>query len=62
MSLKVYEVEINGHTTTVQLSDEDAQARGLTTANVAKSRSAANKSATPANKSGTAANKSGEGR
>lgn len=62
MSLKVYEVEINGHTTTVQLSDEDAKARGLTASNVAKARPAANKAATPANKSGAAANKSGEGR
>ncbi len=30
--LNVYEVEINGHTTTVQLSDEDARSRGLAVA------------------------------
>lgn len=30
MALKIYEAEINGHRTTVQLSEEDAKARGLT--------------------------------
>ena len=30
MSLKRYDVEINGVQTTVQLSDEDAEAQGLT--------------------------------
>lgn len=29
MALKEYDVEINGVATTVQLSDEDAKARGL---------------------------------
>lgn len=28
--MREYEVEINGYTTTLQLSDEDAKARGLT--------------------------------
>lgn len=30
MALKEYDVEINGVATTLQLSDEDAKARGLT--------------------------------
>lgn len=29
MSLKEYDVEVNGHATTLQLSDEDARAYGL---------------------------------
>lgn len=57
MSLKRYEVEINGHQTVVQLSDEDAKARGLTSANEVKERTAGNRSAGAANKAGTAANK-----
>lgn len=34
--LDIYEVEINGRVTTLQLSEADAKARGLTTANKAK--------------------------
>lgn len=47
--LKVYEVEINGNRTTVQLTDADAKERGLTRANLAKAR--------PAAKAGAVANK-----
>jgi hypothetical protein len=36
--LKVYEVEINGWPTTVQLNDEDAKARGLAAPVVEKAR------------------------
>ena len=54
--LKVYEVEINGRITTVQLSDADAKVRGLTRANLAKARPApADKSANPRNKAAAAA-------
>lgn len=49
MTLKDYEVEVNGVKTTLRLSDEDAKARGLE----------AKKTAAPANKSRTAANKKG---
>ena len=38
MILKIYEVEINGFVTTVQLSPEDAKARGLTEPVAAKPR------------------------
>ncbi|AHH16581.1 hypothetical protein NONO_c17810 [Nocardia nova SH22a] len=60
--LKEYEVVINGWPTSVQLTEEDARARGLTdqAPSSAKSRTAANKSRTAANKSRTAANKGTE--
>jgi hypothetical protein len=51
MSLKEYDVEINGQKTTLQLSDEDAKLQGLTGKDSAKAAEPANKSATPANKS-----------
>ncbi|WP_165797909.1 hypothetical protein [Mycolicibacter virginiensis] len=58
MALKEYDVEVNGHATTLQLSDEDAKAMGLTSPAEskvpAKSRTAANKARTPANKGGNA--------
>ena len=57
MALKPYNVTVNGHETTLLLSDEDAKAQGLLTekpASVAKK--AAKK---PANKARTAANKKG---
>lgn len=58
MTLKEYDVEINGRQTTLQLSDEDAKAMGLAAAaekSAAKARSAANKAVkAPANKSGNA--------
>jgi hypothetical protein len=47
--MKTYEVEINGMTTTLRLSDADAQARGL--------KPVADKAKTPANKAKTPANK-----
>ncbi|WP_173363261.1 hypothetical protein [Nocardia farcinica] len=50
MSLKRYEVEVNGHKTVLQLSDEDAKDRGLTAADEVKARPAANKAARAANK------------
>lgn len=54
MALKEYDVEINGVATTLQLSDEDARARGLT----AKPES---KAAEPArNKSRRAPNKAAD--
>lgn len=49
MSLKDYEVEVNGVKTTLRLSDADAKARGLE----------AKKAAAPTNKSRTASNKKG---
>lgn len=53
--MKVYEVQINGVTTNLKLSDEDAKARGLKPADEVKSKeakAAANKAAPkPANKS-----------
>lgn len=51
MSLKDYEVEVNGVKTTLRLSDADAKARGLDTKTEAK------KAEAPANKSRTAQNK-----
>lgn len=49
--LKVYDVEINGWPTTVQLSDEDAQARGLNPHVEPKERPVANKARRAGNKS-----------
>ena len=48
VALKKYDVVINGQKATLQLSDENARAMGLT---VAKAKRPANKSRTPANKS-----------
>ena len=60
MSLKEYDVEINGHITTLQLSDEDAKALGLAESHAKAAKAPANKAARPpANKARTAANKSG---
>ncbi|QLF83818.1 hypothetical protein SEA_MOOSEHEAD_7 [Gordonia phage Moosehead] len=56
MALKTYDVEINGYTTTLRLSDADAKERGLAASEAPKKEPAAKK-ATPANKSRTAANK-----
>jgi hypothetical protein len=53
MALKPYDVVINGHKTTLLLSDEHAQREGLFKAPEAK------KAASPANKARTAANKKG---
>lgn len=52
MSLKRYDVEVNGHKTTLQLSDEDAAQYGLKPADAVKEKAApANKVAkAPANK------------
>lgn len=50
MSLKDYEVEVNGVKTTLRLTDADAKARGLTQEKKAEA---------PANKSRSAANKKG---
>lgn len=50
-AVKEYEVEINGVATTLQLSDEDAKARGLKPSDEVKSKEAkapANKERTPA--------------
>lgn len=55
--MKQYNVEINGVETTLQLSDEDAEARGLTTPVPEKSKTAENKSRTTANKARTTATK-----
>ncbi|MEU0871645.1 hypothetical protein [Nocardia brasiliensis] len=57
--LKVYEVEINGWSTTVQLTAADAAARGLTDADTVTARTTAApaKERAPANKSRTAATK-----
>lgn len=61
--MKRYDVVINGMSTTLLLSDEDARARGLhapapksapSEAAPAKSRTPANKSRRPANKSAAA--------
>ncbi|MFV8049736.1 hypothetical protein [Mycobacterium sp. 48b] len=57
MALNEYNVEIDGHKTTLQLSDEDAKAMGL--AEPAPAKAAPTKGRTAANKSRTAANKSG---
>lgn len=57
MALKRYDVVVDGHETTLQLSDEDAKAMGLsapTKAAPTKARTAANKARTAANKSGNA--------
>lgn len=51
--MKEYEVEIGGLAHTVQLSDEDAKARGLS------SRTQAKEADAPANKARTAATKKG---
>lgn len=52
--MKRYTVEINGVTTTLRLSDKDAERRGLTAdeppAAPTKARTPANKSRQPANK------------
>lgn len=56
-----YDVVINGIQTTVQLSDEEAKARGLKTSDdkpAEKAKTPANKSRTPANKRAEAAKKS----
>lgn len=50
--VKRYDVVINGVETTLQLTDEDAKARGLT-----KSSSDAKQAKAPANKSRSASNK-----
>lgn len=47
--MKTYEVEVNGIKHTVQLTDEDAKARGLTVST--------KEAGAPANKSRTAKNK-----
>lgn len=54
--MKRYEVEINGMTTTLQLSDAEAKARGLLSDDDTKSKAKApaNKAKTPANKSAAA--------
>lgn len=57
MSLKKYDVVINGTATTLQLSDEDAKLYGLD--KPAPAKAAPTKARTAANKSRTAANKSG---
>lgn len=51
MTLKEYDVEINGQKTTLQLSDEDAKLHGLT---AKQAPAPANKARTPANKSAAA--------
>ncbi|WP_280393217.1 hypothetical protein [Nocardia wallacei] len=48
--LSEYDVVINGYTTTVQLTEEEARERGLVKDAPAKARTAANKSRTVANK------------
>jgi hypothetical protein len=48
--VKTYEVEVNGVTTTLLLSDEDAKAAGLTAA-PAEQKAPATKQRTPLNKS-----------
>lgn len=58
--MQKYEVEINGVTTTLLLSDADAKARGLEPVSEKKSRTPANKAKTPANKGGTASDKRAE--
>lgn len=63
MALNEYEVEINGHKTTVQLSDADAKAQGLLKEPAkAPAKAPVKKAAAkPANKArGAAANKSGD--
>lgn len=51
VALNEYDVEINGVQTRVQLSDEDAKARGLLVEKpTAKKAAPANKAKTPANK------------
>lgn len=50
--MREYEVEINGYKTTLQLSDEDAKARGLLA-----DKPAAKEAAAPANKARTARTK-----
>lgn len=59
MSLKQYDVVINGTPTTLQLSDEDAELYGL--AKPAPAKAAPTKARTAPNKARTAANKSGNG-
>lgn len=56
MALERYDVEIDGHTTTLQLNDEDAKMYGLTKPAAAKAKTpAANKQApAPQNKGGSA--------
>lgn len=53
-AVKRYDVVVNGIQTTLQLSDEDAKARGLLKDSKTESKAAApaNKSRTPANKRG----------
>ncbi|CPR79272.1 hypothetical protein [Mycobacteroides abscessus] len=58
MTLHEYEIEVGpyGRTTTLQLSDEDARARGLTPKATKAGKAPANKSAkAPANKGGSPA-------
>ncbi len=55
--LKRYEVEIHGWPTTLQLSEADAAARGLTDADTVEARTAAKQAPARANKARTAANK-----
>ncbi|MET9286497.1 hypothetical protein [Nocardia beijingensis] len=55
--LKIYEVEVNGWPTTLQLTTADAAARGLTDADTVDARTAAKQAPARANKSRTAANK-----
>ncbi|MEU1526361.1 hypothetical protein ABZ413_29610 [Nocardia rhamnosiphila] len=61
--LNVYDVVINGVATTVQLSDEDALARGLKPQRKAptKARTTANRSRAAANKARTAEKANGTG-
>lgn len=51
--MKKYDVEINGVTTTLLLSEADAKARGLVPV-AEKAKTPANKAKTPANKRSTA--------
>lgn len=55
--LKRYEVEVNGWPTTLQLTEADAAARGLTDADTVEARAEAKQAPARANKARTAANK-----
>lgn len=55
--LKRYEVEVHGWPTTLQLTEADAAARGLTEADTVEARTAAKQAPARANKARGAANK-----
>lgn len=61
-AVKEYDVEINGVTTTLQLNDRDAEARGLKKPATKEKEAPANKAAqAPANKAAAKSSSKGDG-